>query len=189
MAIDLNKADGSSINLTKSAPSLNNITVHLWWNGNVSPIDLDISAFILSNTPNGPKLIQEKNFVFYNNLKSPAGSVWKDKDERASGTEELFIKLSALEAADDEVSLVVTIDQGKNNDRGHTFGMITDAGIKIINSDTSEIIAFYDLDAQFTNETAVQVGSFFKQNGEYSFQAVGAGFQLGLGDFVGGYSN
>jgi tellurium resistance protein TerD len=185
MAIDLNKADGYSIDLSKAAPGLNNITVHLWWNDNISPIDLDISAFILNNTPNGPKLINDRNFVFYNNMKSPTNAVWKDKDERASGTEELFITLSNLLPEDDEVSLVITIDDKYK--QGHTFGQISDAGIKIINSDTKEDIAFFDLDAQFTNETAVQVGSFFKQNGEYSFQAVGAGFQLGLGDFVGGY--
>lgn len=187
MSINLNKTEKKSINLTKTNPSLDNITVHLWWKGNTSPIDCDISAFILSNTENGPKLIQDEKFVFYGNESSPQGSVWKTPDERAGGTEELYVKLSKLDPTDDEVSLIVTIFQGNNNERNHSFGMITDAGIKILNSDTGEEIAFYDLDAQFSNETAVQVGSFFRQNGEFTFQAVGAGFKLGLGDFVTGY--
>jgi len=188
MAIDLNKSENKGINLTKSAPLLKNITVHLWWNGNVQPIDLDISAFILGNTPNGPKLLGDEFLVFYNNETPAHGIAWKTPDERKGGTEELYISVPKLaaQAGADEVSLIVTIDKGVEN--GHTFGQITDAGIKIINSDTGEDIAFYDLDANFSAETAVQVGSFFKSaTGEFTFQAVGAGFQLGLGDFVGGY--
>lgn len=188
MAIDLNKSENKGINLTKSAPTLQNVTIHLWWNGNVSPIDLDVSAFILGNTPNGPKLLGDDFLVFYNNETPAHGIAWKTKDERGSGVEELYINIPKLaaQAGADEVSIVVTID--KAAERGHTFGQITDAGIKILNSDTGEEIAFYDLDASFSTETAVQVGSFFKSGTEFTFQAVGAGFALGLGDFVGGYS-
>ena len=185
MAINLEKNTG--INLTKTAPALENVTVHLWWNGNVKPIDLDISAFILGATPNGPKLLGDDFLVFYNNETPKHGIAWKTKDQRAGGTEELYISIPKLaEKADaEEVSLIVTIDKAK--ERGHTFGQITDAGIKIINTDTQEEIAFYDLDANFSSETAVQVGSFFKQNNEFTFQAIGEGFQLELGDFVAGY--
>jgi tellurium resistance protein TerD len=188
MSINLAKAENKGINLTKAAPSLKNVTVHMWWNGSVAPIDLDVSAFILTNTPNGPKLIGDDYLVFYNNESPLHGIASKTKDERAGGTEELYIHFDKLlaESRADEVSIVVTID--KADERGHTFGKITDAGLKILNSDTGEEIAFYDLDASFSNETSVQVGSFFKQNGEFTFQAVGAGFVLGLGDFVGGYS-
>lgn len=191
MAIDLNKSENKGINLTKSAPALQNVTVHLWWNGNVAPIDLDISAFILGNTPNGPKLLGDDFLVFYNNETPKTHKIaWKTKDERGGGVEELYISIPELAAhtGADEVSLVVTIDQGPKGDRNHRFGQITDAGIKIINSDTGEEIAFYDLDASFSAETAVQVGSFYRNGSEFTFQAVGAGFELGLGDFVGGYS-
>jgi|LakMenEpi03Aug12_release.lakeMendotaPanAssembly.Ray.scaffolds.fasta_scaffold59073_8 tellurium resistance protein TerD len=188
MAINLNKSEGSSINLTKSAPALKNITVHLWWNGNVNPIDLDVSAFILTNTPNGPKLIGDEYLVFFNNETPAHGIAWKTKDERGSGVEELYINIDKLaaQANADEVSIVVTIDKAK--ERGHTFGQITEAGIKILNADTGEEIAFYDLDEQGAGATACQVGSFFKQNGEFTFAGVGAMFDIGLGEFVGGYS-
>jgi tellurium resistance protein TerD len=49
------------------------------------------------------------------------------------------------------------------------------------------MVADYDLDEMFSNETAVQFGSFFKLDGEWLFKAVGAGYRLGLGDFVDGY--
>jgi tellurium resistance protein TerD len=187
MAINLEKSANKGINLTKTAPAMENITVHLWWNGNEKPIDLDISAFILKSTPAGPKLISDDHLVFYNNETPAHGIAWKTKDQRTGGTEELYLnipKLAAVAEAD-EVSLVVTID--KAEELNHTFGKIDDAGIKIINADTHEELAFYDLDANFKNETAVQVGSFFKQNGEFTFQAIGEGFTLGLGDFVAGY--
>lgn len=191
MAINLNKTEGSKINLTKEAPTLQNITVKLWWNASKDPsvkipFDLDISAFMLRSTSDGPKLIADEYLVFYNNEKSPDGAVWKTKDERAGGVEELYVSIPKLTSMAEEISLVVTIDKGP--ERGQHFGQIEEAGLEIINSDTGEKIAFYDLDEQGTNATACQVGSFFKQDGQFSFQGVGAMFPLGLGDFVGGYS-
>jgi tellurium resistance protein TerD len=189
MAIDLNKAENKGINLTKSSPALQNVTVHMWWNGSVNPIDLDVSAFILTNTPNGPKLIGDEYLVFYNNETPLHGIASKTKDERAGGTEELYIHFNKLlaESRADEVSIIVTID--KAAERGQSFGQITEAGLKILNSDTGEEIAFYDLDEAGVGSTAAQIGSFYKnEQGEFTFQAVGAFFNLGLGDFVGGYS-
>lgn len=187
MAINLNKAEGKKINLSKAAPSLTNVTARLWWSGVTAPFDLDVTAFVLSSASGSPAVLSDEYMVFYGSegLKSPDGSVWKTPDERAAGTEELYINLPGLPASADEVSIVVTIYEGAQ--RAQTFGQIPEAGIKLLNSDTGEEIAFFDLDAQFTNETAVQVGSLFKQNGEFVFQAVGAGYVLDLGGFAQGY--
>ena len=186
MSINLSKADNKTINLTKAAPQLQNITAHLWWNVPGASYDLDLSAFLLTNTADGPKLTKDENFVFYNNLRSPEGAVTKTADERTSGVEEVYIDLQTLASDVDEVSLVVTID--KWQERGQEFGQIPEAGIKIINTDTGEELAFYDLDEQGSGTSALQIGSLFRQNGEFSFAAVGAFYQIELGDFVQGYS-
>lgn len=182
--INLEKTEGKKINLTKAAPAMQNIKAVLWWNA-PEAFDLDVSAFILKNTADGPKLVGEDYFIFYNNRTSPCGSVTLSEDKRSGGTEELQINLSGMTIPNDEISFVVTIDKGA--ERGQSFGQITEAGIKIINADTGEDLAFYDLDAQGGQATAVQVGSLYKENNEFHFQAVGAFYNVTLSDFVGGY--
>jgi tellurium resistance protein TerD len=188
MAINLEKmTTGSSINLTKKDDSLTKVRATLYWKApnHFPAFDLDVSAFICRNTPNGPKLIAEEWFVFYNNEKSPANAVVKSPDEREGGTETLEIDIAALPAEAEEISIIVTIH--KADERAQSFGQIEEAGIEISNAVTGDKICFYDLDAEFKAETAVQVGSFFKDATGFSFQAVGAGYSLGLGDFVAGY--
>ena len=185
MAVNLNKTPAATINLQKAAPSLTNIKAVLWWTASAgaAQFDLDVSAFILKADS---KLIDENHFVFYNNLS--AGGVTKSADERAGGTEELLINIPSIPATASEVSIIVTIFDA--DVRGQTFGLIQEAGIKILNADTNEEIAFYDLDETFSAETAVQVGSFCKTAEGFTFQGVGAGYTgLGLGDFFAGYSN
>lgn len=188
MAINLAKTENKGINLTKSHPALEKVKAELWWKvpNNDPKYDLDVSAFCLKSTASGPKLISDEHLVFYNNESLPDKSVSKTPDMRQGGTEEVFISISKLDPVIDEISIVVTIDQAVK--RGQSFGQVPEAGINIINADTNEVIAFYDLDAEFKNETAVQIGSFYKKDGEFTFQAIGTGFVgLELGDFVAGY--
>ncbi|MCB1658550.1 MAG: TerD family protein, partial [Pseudomonadales bacterium] len=69
--------------------------------------------------------------------------------------------------------------------RNQNFGQIQNAYIRLYDND--KVVADYDLDEMFSNETAVQFGSFFKLDNEWLFKAVGAGYRLNLGDFVEGY--
>lgn len=188
MAINLAKSENKGINLTKSQPAMEKVKAVLWWNvpNNNPKYDLDVSAFVLKTTVKGPKLLGDDYLVFYNNEATPEKSVTKTPDMRQGGTEEVFIDIPSLPASVDEISIVVTIHEAIS--RGQSFGQVPEAGIKILNADTNEEIAFYDLDAEYKNETAVQVGSFFKRDGQFSFQAIGAGFDgLELGDIVNGY--
>ena len=188
MSINLAKTEKKGINLSKTAPDMKNVKALLWWKlPKSSPAyDLDVSAFCLKSTDSGPKLVGDEYLVFYNNEQTPEKSVIKTPDVRDAGQEEILIKINELESSIEEISLVVTIHNATALNQ--SFGQIQEAGIKIINDDTGEELAFYDLDENFKNETAVQVGSFYRQGDGFKFQAVGAGFVgLGLGDFVAGY--
>ena len=78
MAIVLKK--GGSFNLSKKEPALKKIMLGLGWEQKAgNNMDLDASVFILGS--NG-KLISESHFVFYNNLKSPDGSIQHTGDNR-----------------------------------------------------------------------------------------------------------
>lgn len=189
MAVNLNKEPAKTINLTKVAPGLNNLKAVLSWTQAASApaFDLDVSAFGCSNLSGAPKLVSDDFFVFYNNVKSEDGAITKSPDNRSGGSEELLIDIGALDSRVNEISIIVTIFEAEKH--GQTFGAIADASIKIFNGDTNEELCYFDLDAQFVNETAVQVGSLIKDYEGVSFQGVGAGFVLDLGDFYTGYSN
>ncbi|MCG7498073.1 TerD family protein [Vibrio sp. Of7-15] len=190
MAINLEK--GNSINLVKEEPTLVNLRLGLGWDPVTehTPFDLDSSAFICQhNTQGEPKLISDEHFVFYNNLKCPQGAVNHAGDNRTgdgSGDDEVIeINLTKLDPKVDEISLIVTIHEAES--RKHNFGMLKNSYIKLYNQDTGKLIAQYNLGNDFDNETSVQFGSVFKENGQWTFQAIGAGYQLGLADFVNGY--
>ena len=53
-----------------------------------------------------------------------------------------------------------------------------------VNDETGEVLAEYDLDEDYSDKTALQFGSLYRRDGEWRFQAVGAGFKLNLATFI-----
>ena len=73
MGINLSK--GGNANLSKEVKGLSKISVGLGWDVRKTDgegFDLDASAFMLNSSG---KCRKDKDFVFYNNLKSECGSV------------------------------------------------------------------------------------------------------------------
>jgi len=81
-----------------------------------------------------------------------------------------------------EISFIVTIHDA--DVRLQTCGQVPKSDIKLFDDETNELIASYDLEENFSLETAVQFGSLYLKDGGWNFKAVGAGYNLGLGDFV-----
>ncbi|GLT19697.1 chemical-damaging agent resistance protein C [Vibrio zhanjiangensis] len=187
MAINLEK--GSAINLTKTEPSLKKLRLGLGWDllSSEPPIDIDCCVFICKyDAQEQPKLLSDQHFVFYNNLKCPQGAVEHLGDNRTGAgdgdDETITIDLQTIEPNAQELSFFVTIH---NDSRG--FSHVNTSYIKMYNELTGNLIAEYKLGQEFANESAVQVGSLIKNGSEWEFHAVGAGYQLGLGDIVAGY--
>ena len=85
MGISLKK--GGNISLTKQAPNLEKIRVGLGWDARGAPgaqFDLDASAFMLGASG---KVLSEKDFIFYNQLKSGDGTVEHTCDNGTGGGE------------------------------------------------------------------------------------------------------
>ncbi|MGF1742689.1 TerD family protein [Vibrio profundum] len=188
MAINLEK--GSSINLNKSEPSLSKLRLGLGWDliNNEPPLDIDCCAFICKyDSQNQPKLLSDQHFIFYNNLRCPQQAVIHEGDNRTGAgdgdDETILIELQKLDPSAQEISIFVTI----HNANGRAFSHVNNSYIKLYNELTGAVIAEYNLGQEFSSETAVQVGSLVKDNNEWIFHAVGAGYQLGLGDIVAGY--
>lgn len=182
MAISLKK--GSSFDLTKKQPSLKKILVGLGWDmkpGN--NLDLDAVCFMLGNNK---KLVSDEHFVFYNNLRSPDRSVEHTGDNRTGvgdGDDEMIlINLSAVDSNVKEILFVVTINDAilKN----HSFGLLEDAFIRIVNVETNEEILRYDLDANYPQATEVEFGKLNKEGNDWRFQALGIATEKGLQGYV-----
>lgn len=185
----INLKKGGTIDLKKQVPTLSRIRVGMGWEKVAAPLDLDASVFPCKYINGQPKLFSDSHFVFFNNLSTPNRSIVHSGDNRTGAgegdDESVTIDLNLLEADISEISFVVTIHEAI--ERNQNFGMLKDAYIKVYDDVTGNVICEYDLDATFTNETASQLGSLVKVNGQWSFHAVGAGYRMDLGDFLAGY--
>ncbi len=197
---NFNLEKGDKFNLSKDNDALVNIKAELSWSTPINSFpayDLDVSLFGLKQTPNGPKLVKDDYFVYYNhankrNDSTPIdtfdGAITKSPDETVGGVEWIVIRLNQVDPEVDELSFIITIHKAVH--RGQTFKEVHDSMIKIINDDTGEVICQYKLGDDFPMDTSIQIGSLIKNpSNEWVFEAVGVGFQLELGAFVEGYTH
>jgi tellurium resistance protein TerD len=179
----------SPINLTKSAPSLNNVKVGLSWDETIingqSP-DADASVFLLGE--NG-KIPSEDFFVFYNNLVSGDGSVKHSGDNRTGAgdgdDEEINITLSQVNNQVVQIMITITIH---NMDAGFHFGNVKNSSVRVYNSANNDIICQYELTEDFSGCDSLIIGRFFRTGNDWEFEAIGHAFSGGLGATVGLYS-
>ena len=137
------------------------------------------------------KLPKDEYFVFYNNQKSPDGSVESTGDDLTGGNsdggddETLNVDLTKVDPQVQEIIFTATIY--KAEERKQNFGQVRNSYIRIYNSITNEEIARYDLDEDFSIETAVEFGRLYRRNGEWKFEAMGIGNKGGLQALVNKY--
>ncbi len=172
-------------NLTKAAPSLNNVKVGLSWDETIlngqSP-DADASVFMLGE--NG-KIPSEDYFVFFNNLNSGDGSVRHSGDNRTGAgdgdDEEINITLSQV--SNQVVQIIVTITI-HNMDAGFHFGNVQNSSVRVYNSSSNEIMCQYQLTESFDGCDSMIIGRFYRNGSDWEFEAMGQAFQGGLGATV-----
>ena len=180
MPVSLSK--GQKVSLTKKRPSLKEVTVGLGWDaqeGGGYAFDLDVSAFLCA--ANG-KCRRDKDFVFYNNLDHPSGSVIHMGDNRTGDgdgdDEQVKVDLSKVPAEIEKIAFTVTIDQADT--RGQNFGMVSNAYCRIVNEDNGEELMRFDLGEDASIETAIIMAELYRHDGEWKFNAIGSGYQGGL---------
>lgn len=184
MSINLKK--GSKLDLTKTNPDVVKFQVGLGWDANANNgrnFDLDVSAFILGS--NGKRL-SDDHFIFYNNLVAPDGSVTHTGDNLTGDgdgdDETLIVDFNLMDPNATELIIVVTIHEAE--ERKQNFGMVKNSYIRVYNPDNDVEILKFELDEDFSIETAVEFGRIYKKDGEWRFDAVGQGRKGGLQDYV-----
>lgn len=184
MAINLQKGQRESINAPK-------FTVGLGWDTNSSSTgsgyDLDASVFLMGENK---KLISDEYFVFYNNLKSPDDAVVHSGDNLTGDgdgdDEQIMIDLTRINPAVSEICIVVTIHEAEA--RKQNFGQVRNSFIRIVDSSTNTEILKYELEEDFSIETAVEFGRVYRKGSEWKFEAVGMGMKGGLQDYLNKYN-
>lgn len=185
MAINLSK--GQKVDLTKSNPGLSKVVVGLGWDTNKydggQDFDLDSSVFLLDASG---KVASEADFVFYNNTVGAGGAVEHTGDNKTGegegDDEAVNIDLSAIPAAIEKVSFAITIHDAEA--RGQNFGQVSNSYVRIVNAGSNEELIRYDLGEDFSIETAIVVGELYRHNSEWKFNAIGSGYQGGLGSLI-----
>lgn len=185
----INLEKGQRISMDKG---LSLVSVGLGWDPNTGTgydFDLDASAFMLGDNGHIPS---EGYFVFYNNMKSLDGSVESTGDDLTGGNsdggddETLNVDLSKVDSSIKEIVFTATIY--KADERKQNFGQVHNSYIRICDATNNVEIARYDLDEDFSVETAVEFGRLYRHNGSWKFEAIGNGNKGGLQALVDKYA-
>ncbi|HCA88134.1 MAG TPA: chemical-damaging agent resistance protein C [Streptomyces sp.] len=180
MGVSLSK--GGNVSLSKAAPGLTAVTVGLGWDVRTTTgtdFDLDASALLVDAAG---KVLSDQHFIFFNNLKSPDGSVEHTGDnltgEGEGDDEQIKVSLSTVPAEGDKIVFPVSIHEAES--RQQSFGQVRNAFIRVVNQADGVELARYDLSEDASTETAMVFGELYRNGAEWKFRAVGQGYASGL---------
>ncbi len=182
---------GSGINLSKDH-GLRRVKVELTFDVDPSQhhkaheFDVNVCGIEVSHKTGQPLAPQPECFCFYNNADSATGAMHHEADGGSIGDDVMTIDLGVLEGnalGIDEVAIFAEIYENTIN--GHHFGELSHCTLHLVNPDTGEEFARYQLDKEDSNAGAFQVGSLTRDaDGHFHFHAVAVGFNKGLEDIL-----
>ncbi|MFJ8476163.1 TerD family protein [Kitasatospora sp. NPDC094011] len=175
-------AKGGNVSLSKEAPGLSAVIVGLGWDVRTTTgadYDLDASALLCNALG---KVVSDQHFVFFNNLRSPEGSVEHSGDNLTGGgdgdDEQIKVDLSRVPL--DVAKVVFPVSIYDADARLQNFGQVRNAFIRILNQADGQEIARYDLTEDASTETAMVFGELYRNGAEWKFRAIGQGYASGL---------
>ncbi|MFC6014119.1 TerD family protein [Nocardia lasii] len=175
-------AKGGNVSLSKQTDNLTKVAVGLGWDVRTTTgADHDLDASALATGPN-LKVLSDQHFVFYNNLRSPEGTIEHTGDnltgEGEGDDETINVDLAATPPQITNIFFPVSIHDAQA--RGQSFGQIRNAYIRVTDANTGVELARYDLSEDASTETAMVFGELYRHNAEWKFRAVGQGYASGL---------
>lgn len=168
-----------------------NLLVGLGWDPaeTGTDFDLDASACLL----NKQRIIPDENHViYYNNPQSVDGSCYTTGDDRSGRNsiegddEQIIVDLASINPDIQTIVFCASIYEAAQ--RKQNFGQVKNAYIRICNADTNVEICRYQLDTQFSQETAIEFGFLQCSYNYWKFFPTGIGNPHGLEGIVAKYS-
>ena len=185
MAVSLQKGQRASLD-----NSMKMALVGLGWDPNKYDggydFDLDASAFVCG--ANG-QVQSDDDFILYNNPDWRDHTIWSSGDDQTGGNssdsddEQIFIDFSKIPDYVSKIAITVTIHDAAA--RRQNFGQVSNAYVRVAKIDNEfdtqgETVIQFDLEEEFSIETALVVCEIYRKNGQWKFNAVASGYQGGL---------
>ncbi len=175
-------AKGGNVSLSKQTDNLTKVAVGLGWDVRTTTgADHDLDASALATGTN-LKVLSDQHFIFYNNLRSPEGTIEHTGDNltgEGDGDDEIInVDLAATPPTITNIFFPVSIHDAQA--RGQSFGQIRNAYIRVTDAISGVELARYDLSEDASTETAMVFGELYRHNNEWKFRAVGQGYASGL---------
>ncbi len=187
MSVSLTK--GGNVSLTKQAPNLTKVQVGLGWDiRSTTGVDFDLDASALGLDGN-KKILNDQYFVFFNNLRSPDGSIEHTGDNltgEGEGDDEV-INVNLPGVPQEVTSIAFPVSIYDADARGQSFGQVRNAFIRVVDASTNIELARYDLTEDASTETAMVFGELYRNGAEWKFRAIGQGYASGLGGIARDY--
>ncbi|MER7824735.1 restriction endonuclease [Streptomyces sp. NPDC096097] len=159
----------------EAAPAADHNVLGMSWSGSVA---LDVCALVCT----GNRVLSEEHFVFFNNPRTPDGSV-RARAHAAPDKAALEVSFDALPSQADRLVLVAAIDP--EVDPHADLAGFTDAHIRLLSA-SGEELGRLDVSDGRAGETALVLGSFrHRANGDWDFVIGGKGYRGGLEDLLG----
>ena len=133
--------------------------------------DLDLSTFLLNDEG---KVRNDGDFIFYNQLKSQCGSVCHQGDEQFGNddgdAEVITIDLPALDESITAINICVTIHKAHIFD--YSFGMVSDAYLRIIDEETYEEKINCSLSDEMSSGSSIILAQLTRKRTEWCFESI-----------------
>ena len=131
MGVSLSK--GGNVSLTKEAPNLTAVAVGLGWDiRSTTGADFDLDASAIAAGAD-KKVVSDQHFIFFNNLRSPDGSIEHTGDNttgEGDGDDEVInVDLSAVPPNIESIVFPVSIYDADS--RSQSFGQVRNAYIRV----------------------------------------------------------
>jgi len=179
MSINLQK--GQRIDLSKDGGgTLKKVILGLGWDVADGGPDIDCDAIAILCGENG-KTAGRQDTVYFGNLKHPSGAVTHTGDNLTGAgegdDEQIIVDLSRIPENIHRIVFAVSIYKGQ--ERGQQFGMIRNAFIRAVDSDTNKELFKYDLSENYGGKTGMIFGEIYRRDGKWKFNAIGQAVEKG----------
>ncbi len=179
---------GGNVMLSKQAPGLTTVTVGLGWRMPAlggGGYEVDASALMCDGAGN---VLSDQHFVFFNNPRSPDGSVTLAEDAgTVVGPDVERIDVDLVRVPAGVAKIVFPVSLYEADRRGQSFGQVTGAYIRVVDRGSGRELARYDLTAGASAETAMVFGELYRHGTEWKFRAIGQGYASGLAGIASDY--